>query len=223
MTVGQAFELEKQSLLALPDNPFPVYERHSVRVGKTPYIRYDLNDYSVPYTLARKTVQVVADLENVRVMNGLTEVARHKRSWDKGAQNENPQHIEELKERKQEAKKHRGMDRLHHAAPAAAKILELAAKQGQNLGALTTGLLHLLDLYGAVELEHAVIEALSVEACHVAAVRQVLERRRREQSLPEPVAISVPDDPRIQNLVVIPHDLAGYDKLHALSEEVSHD
>jgi transposase len=223
MTVAQAFELEKQSLLELPDNPFPVYERHSVRVGKTPYIRYDLNDYSVPYTLARKTVQVVADLENVRVMNGLTEVACHKRSWDKGAQNENPQHIEELKERKQEAKKHRGMDRLHHAAPAAVKMLELAAKQGQNLGALTTGLLHLLDLYGAVELEHAVIEALSVEACHVAAVRQVLERRRREQSLPEPVAISVPDDPRIQNLVVIPHDLAGYDKLHAVSEEVSHD
>ena len=223
MTVAEAFELEKPSLLALPDNPFPVYEKHSIRVGKTPYIRYDLNDYSVPYTLAKKTVQVVADLESVRVMDGLTEVARHNRSWDKGAQIENPQHIEELKERKQEAKKHRGMDRLHHAAPATAKILELAAKRGQNLGALTTGLLHLLDLYGAVELEQAVVEVVSVGACHVASVRQVLERKRREQSLPEPVAIAVPADPRIQNLVIVPHDLAGYDKLHVDSEEVSHD
>ncbi len=223
MTVSQAFELEKPNLLALPDNPFPVYEKHSVRVGKTPYIRYDLNDYSVPHTLVRKTVQVVADFESVRIMDGLTEVARHNRSWDKGAQIENPQHIEELKERKQEAKQHRGMDRLHHAAPATAKILELAAKNGQNLGALTTGLLNLLDLYGAVELEQAVIEVVSADACHVAAVRQVLERKRRERSLPEPIAIAVPADPRIQNLVVVPHDLAGYDKLHAVSEEVSHD
>jgi transposase len=223
MTVGEAFELEKPSLMALPDNPFPVYEKCSVRVGKTPYVRYDMNDYSVPYMLVRKAVQVVSDLERVCVMEGSTEVARHKRSWEKGVQVENPQHIEELKERKQEAKKHRGMDRLHHAAPAARKILELAAKRGQNLGALTTGLLHLLDLYGAVELEKGVVEAVLAEACHVGAVRQVLERRRREQNLPEPVIIAIPADPRIQNLVVVPHDLSGYDKLHVGSEEVSHD
>lgn len=218
MTVGQAFELEKPSLLALPENPFPVYEMQSVRVGKTPYIRFDLNDYSVPHTLVRKTLQVVADLDHVRAMNGLTEVACHKRSWDKGSQIEDPKHIEELKEQKQEAKKHRGMDRLHHASPTTAKILQLAAQRGQNLGALTYGLLNLLDLYGAVELEQAVSEVVAAEACHVSAVRQVLERRRREQSLPEPVAIAIPADPRVQNLVVVPHDLAGYDLLHAVRE-----
>ena len=135
MTVRQAFELEKPSLLSLPDNPFPVYERESVRVAKTPYIRFDLNDYSVPSTLVRKTLQVVADLETVRIMDGLTEVAAHQRSWDKGSQIENPQHIEELKERKKEAKQHRGMDRLHQSAPTAAKVLELAAQRGENLGA----------------------------------------------------------------------------------------
>ena len=81
----------------------------------------------------------------------------------------------------------------------------------------------MLDLYGAVELEEAVTEAVSAHACHLAAVRQVLERRRREQSLPEPVAIVVPADPRIQDLVVVPHDLAGYDKIHANEQEVCHD
>ncbi len=223
MTVAQAFEIEKANLMRVPDNPLPVYERDSVRVGKTPYIRFDLNDYSVPSSLVRKTLQVVADLETVRLMDGLTEVARHKRSWDKGGQIEDQQHIEELKERKQEAKKHRGMDRLHHAAPTARKILGLAAERGQNLGAATTGLLHLLDLYGAVELEQALVEAIEAQSSDVRAVRQVLERRRREQNLPEPVVISVPADPRIQNLVVIPHDLASYDSLHAVSKEASHD
>ncbi len=223
MTVAQAFQLEKPNLLCLPDNAFPVYERLSVRVGKTPYVRFDLNDYSVPHSLVRKTLLVVADFETVRVMDGLKEVACHKRSWDKSGQIEDAQHIEALKEMKQEGKKHRGMDRLHHAAPSATKLLQLAAQRGQNLGALTTGLLHLLDLYGAVELELAVSEAVQAQTTYVAAVRQVLERRRREQNLLEPVAIAIPNDPRIQNLVVVPHNLATYDKLHAVSEEANNE
>jgi transposase len=221
MTVAQAFELEKQNLLALPPNPFPVYEKEVVRVGKTPYIRFDLNDYSTPYKLTRKTVQVVADLKIVKIMDGLTEVARHQRSWDKGAQIEDPQHIEELKEQKQEAKKHRGMDRLAHEAPTSTKLLTMAAERGQNLGGLTSGLWHLLDLYGACELEQSVREAVAGQAVHLAAVRQVLERRRREQNLPEPVVIAVPDDPRIKGIVLAPPDLAAYDSLHTTKEEVS--
>jgi hypothetical protein len=43
----------------------------------------------------------------------------------------------------------------------------------------------------------------------VSAVRQALERRRRQQSLLEPAAIAVPAEPSVENLVVVPHDLAG--------------
>jgi transposase len=223
MTVAQAFELEKQHLLALPPNPFPVYEKEVVRVGKTPYVRFDLNDYSASYKLAKKSVHVVADLETVKIMDGLTEVACHKRSWDKGCQIEDPKHIEELKERKQEAKKHRGMDRLSQEAPTSTKLLMMAAERGQNLGGLTSGLLSLLDLYGASELELAINEAVEGQAVHLAAVKQVLERRRREQNLPEPVAIVVPDDPRIKGIVLAPPNLAAYDRLHTTKEEASHE
>lgn len=48
ISVGEAFEKERPSLIALPDNPFPTDERIEVSVGKTPYVRFDLNDYSVP-------------------------------------------------------------------------------------------------------------------------------------------------------------------------------
>ncbi len=116
----------------------------------------------------------------------------------------------------------KSVDRFR-AAPTARKLLKLAAERGQNLGAATTGLLHLLDLYGSVEFELAVAEAVEAQSSDVRAVRQVLERRRREQNLPEPVVISVPADPRIQNLVVVPHDLASYDTLHAVGKEASHD
>lgn len=44
---------------------FPTNERLPVEVGKTPYARFDLNDYSVPHDRVRRTVTVVASLDQV--------------------------------------------------------------------------------------------------------------------------------------------------------------
>jgi transposase len=218
LSVQQAFELEKENLLSLPDNQFPAYEKTAVKVGKTPYVRFDLNDYSVPYKLVRKTLSVVADMKTVKILDSGQEVASHERSFERGRQIENPGHIKELEERKAQANQYRGMDRLRHAAPSSRQLLRLAAERGGGLGGLTSGLLKLLDLYGAVELEQAIEEALVSQLAHLSAVRLVLERKRRERNLPPPIEIAVPDDPRIRNLVVIPRSLSTYDKLHIENE-----
>lgn len=223
MTVREAFELEKENLLSLPDNPFPAYDRAEARVGKTPYVRFDLNDYSVPYTLVKKTLAVVADMKTVRILDGGKEVASHARCWERSAQIENLAHIKELEEHKREAGQHRGVDRLRHAAPSAKDMLKIAAERGNNLGGLATGLLKLLDLYGPAEVEQAIREALESGAVHLSAVRLVLERRRREKNLAPPVEIVVRDDPRIRDLVVIPHSLSTYDVLHTNKENQEHD
>jgi hypothetical protein len=39
----------------------------------------------------------------------------------------------------------------------------------------------------------------------------VLERRCRERSQEPPIAVVLPDDPKIRDLVVTPHDLTDYD------------
>jgi transposase len=66
MTVQEACEQENAFLLALPDNPFPVEDKEEVSVGKTPYVRFDLNDYSVPYQLTRRILVVMADEKTVQ-------------------------------------------------------------------------------------------------------------------------------------------------------------
>ena len=55
-------------LLACPEREFALGTRVAVQVGKTPYVRFDLNDYSVPHTHVRRTLTVIADTL------GLTEV-----------------------------------------------------------------------------------------------------------------------------------------------------
>ena len=94
------------------------------------------------------------------------------------------------------------------------------AERGGNLGSATAALGRLLDRYGAQALEIALDEALDRGAPHPHAVRQVLERRRREQHAPPPIAVALPDDPRVRGLVVTPHRLETYDPKH---EEIPSD
>jgi len=53
-----------------------------VSSGKTPYVRFDRNDYSIPHTLVRKPLTLVASDALVRILDGDVEIARHERSWD---------------------------------------------------------------------------------------------------------------------------------------------
>jgi transposase len=211
-TVHEAFDDERDKLLPLPDEPFPAHERVEVEIGKTPYARFDLNDYSVPHDRTRRTLVVVADQESVRVLDGPEVVATHARSWDRGQQIEEPAHLERLAAEKARARQHRGLDRLAKAARSSTAFLRLVADKGGNLGSTTARLLELLDRAGAAELEEALVEAIEHDAIHVGAVRQVLDRRRSERGAPPPVSIAIAHHAH-RHVVVTPHALATYDAL----------
>jgi len=212
-SIAEAFAQERSSLMALPDNPFPIHERHNARVGKTPYVRFDLNDYSVPHGEVRKTVEVVATPELVRILRNGKELARHLRSYGRGEQIEIEAHIRDLVEAKRWARKARGLDRLAQAAPSSTEFLKRIAARQLNLRSTTAALVELLDRYGPANLEAALAEVLKLEAPHLHGVRHVLERERQRRGLPPPMPLPLPDDLRLRNLTVRPHPLAGYDEL----------
>lgn len=213
MTVREAFEQEQPKLLSLPDNHWPTNERIEVKIGKTPYARFDKNDYSLPYTHVRKTLTLTASLKQVRILDGQEELAVHPRSFDKGQQIEDPEHIKALIERKSKARKHRGQDHLIKAVPQCRALLDGAALRGDNLGSITSTLLRLLKQYGANELTMAVDEALKKQVPHPNAVRQSLQRRREERMEKPPLPVSLPDDERVREIQVKTHTLDDYDQL----------
>ena len=57
----------------------------------------------------------------------------------------------------------------------------------------------------------AICEALKNDTLHTAAVRQVLQARRQTSEQPPPIGIALPDDERVRNAHVKPHDLSDYD------------
>ena len=219
ITVREAFAEERSSLLPLPENAFPVTERVAVSARKTPYVRYDKNDYSIPHSHVGRPLTLLAETREVRIVDGARVLARHARSYDKGAQIEDPAHVAGLVAEKRAARHLRGNDRLAASAPASRILLATAAEQGGNLGSITAALLRLLDRYGAAELQTALIEALEREIPHPSAVRFALERRRDERRQPPPVDLVLPDHVKARDQPVRTHRLDSYDQLTDASDE----
>jgi transposase len=213
-TVAQAFEEERALLLALPGSALDCHERLEVRIGKTPYARFDLNDYSVPAQYVRRTLAVLADTERVRIVDGINVVAEHTRSYDRGAQIEDSSHIEELVAHKRAARGHALTGTLIHAAPQVQALLAQAAErsgEGPSLRTMVAELHRLLGQYGAAEFERAVASALELGVAHPNAVRLALERLREARNAKP--AIELPAHLRARDVVLRPANLAAYDQL----------
>lgn len=209
LTVASALDEEKKVLRALPADAFPVQDRVEVAIGKTPYARFDGNDYSVPHDRVRKTLTVVATSDTVRVLDGQEIVAKHMRSWGKGAQVEDAAHLADLVAAKRRASEARGMSRLFKAVPEAQELVRRIAERGGNIGNAVVRMGVLLDAYGAATLAKAIAEALAQDAPHIAALRQILDRERPAA----PNAVTLPDDPRVRDVVVRQPPLSVYDAL----------
>ena len=213
ISVAQAFAQEQPLLLALPADPFAGHERLEVRIGKTPYARFDLNDYTVPHTCVCRTLTVLADTERVRIADGATVLATHVRSYDRGAQIEDPSHVQALVEHKRAARQHRVTDVLIHAVPPIGVLLVRAAARGYNLGSITVALARLRQQCTIAELHEAVIEALARDVPHPNAVRLALVRRREQRQQPPATVVTLPEHLQRRDIIVTPHALDSYDRL----------
>lgn len=209
-SVHEVFLDEQPRLIPLPDNPYPCNEVETVSVGKTPYARFDLNDYSVPHTHVRQSLTVHATLDFVSILDGVNVIAKHVRSYDKAKQIECDEHIKTLAERKRDARQHRGQDRLTRTIDCAREFLKSAAVRGYSLTSTTNQLTSLLDDYGASLLEKAMIEALAKESPHPNSVRIILQKILDERVDVPLVTFALSKDKRIAGMVIKPHSLNQY-------------
>jgi hypothetical protein len=189
-----------------------------IRSGKRPYIRFDRNDYSIPHTLTRKPLTLVASETSIRVLDGTTRVAEHIRSYDRGQCIEDPAHLQALIDHKRKARELTGRDRVMAVCKSADGFYAKLAQRNGHLGAATARLLKLLEQYGAQVLDAALEEAVQRDAIGPVAVAHICERMHRRRGAKPPLPPIESADPRIANTRVRPHDLADYDELRSDDE-----
>jgi transposase len=212
-TVADVLAEEQPRLLPLPTHLFETDVMRTVMSGKTPYVRFDRNSYSIPHTHVRRPLTLLASPTTVRVIAGTEEIARHARSYDTGQIIEQEAHVAGLVAATRQANPSSARDRLRLAVPPIAALLDRLAARGESLRLHTARLLALLDDYGPQELAAAVTRALERDALGAGAIAHILETRRRQRGQKPPIPLALPDRPGVRDLDITPHRLETYDEL----------
>jgi transposase len=208
-TVADVFAEEQPRLLPAALHPFSTDRIETVCSPKTIYVRFDLNDYSIPPEAVGRQLTLLASDTSVRILDGSVEIARHVRSYDRHQPVLDPAHQDAVLKIKRKAFHSMPAGRLEQAAPDSKTLLDLAFAQGESAGSQTAQLMKLLDQYGAAALRRAIAEALQRNTPRASSVAFLLRRQPRSTLL----AVDLSRHPQAQSLDVRPHDLETYDEL----------
>ncbi len=93
---------DRQAMLTLPPVAPVTGWRSGTRLARDHYVRLDSNDYSVHPVVIGRRVEVIADLDRVRVFCGGRAVADHERIWAWHQTLSDPEHVSAAKAMRQE-------------------------------------------------------------------------------------------------------------------------
>ena len=209
--VADVFALEREKLRPLPNDAFPAYDRQSIRIGKTPWVRFERNDYSVPPQHVRCDATILSDHRTVRVTVNGALVAEHGRSFGRHISVEDPKHTAALIEIKRRAIRPTLSRRLIAEAPSAEALLAHAAARGQSLSHIIQSLTLLLGEYGAEALERAVAFAVQEERLSPSVVKRFLELDAEKTGKSPLLPVTLPRK-ELELLSVRKPDLKAYDE-----------
>lgn len=212
-TVLDIFLEEKTHLLPLPKHPFVAELVRPVRSRKTIFIRFDLNDYSIPPEAVGRKLTLVASDTRVRILDGATLLASHRRSFDCGEVIEDPTHRKALFQLRRKAQTSTVIERLTALVPEAERFLHQAFEKGESVRGLTQKLLLLLDDYGKHELRQAIQTALERQTPRLSSVAFLLRKRRISSKHKPPLPVQLHYRPDLAELYIQPHPPEVYDEL----------
>jgi hypothetical protein len=181
-TIGERLLDDLTAFRPLPSGTFEPCEMRTARVSSTSLVRYRGNDYSVPTTHGHRNVVVKGFVDEVVILAGSEEIARHPRSYEHGAFVYDPLHYLALIEKKPGA--------LDQAAPLQGwelpdqfeHLRRLLERRSGNKGKREfIQVLRLMEVFDQELVAEAVAHAIKLGALSFDAVKQIalaqLERR----------------------------------------------
>ena len=212
-TVAQALDEEQARLLPLPAHPFETDLVRAVHTQKTPYVRFDRNDYSVPPSVIGKPLTLVASSSLVRLLDGTAEVAHHARSYDAGQRIEDREHLRQLHRLKTKSRPSGPLDALAAEFPEARDFLQRAHEAGEAPPQVLRQLLRLRTDYGPARLRAAIRLALERQTPRPSAVSYLLQKAVRQEKSSPPLPVRLDQRPDLLELSVPAADVEIYDDL----------
>jgi hypothetical protein len=212
-TVEEVWQLERPALISLSGSPFSVRIEKPVRSGKIPFIRFDKNDYSIPYQFAGQPLSLIADQQTVTLARGSEVIAKHPRSFSGGERIIIQEHFSGLTANRPGAETVAARCYLSEMIPEARDLFGLMVERGSGIGPATAKLFELLRTYGKPILTTAIKQALARSYAEPSYIAQACEHAARKSNSPTIIPVNLASHIPGAELYVKPHDAATYDHL----------
>lgn len=213
------FLKERGLLRPLPALPFDTDEVLPAVVSPHARIEFHGNRYSAPPELARQTLTIRADRDQVRLLSNGQVMAEHVRSYDRGELIVLPDHRLAALELRQSARR----QALHHEfdawGPEAREFHLKLNSRPIKTGVHLRRLLGLAQVYGRAEVLSAITRALELATYDAAYVENLLLAERRRRQLPSPTLPTPQRRELIEEIELEPADPSLYDRFCHDSEE----
>jgi transposase len=202
-----ASALREEQLLPLPSIPYRPYRIVQASIGKTAFVEFDANRYSVPTDYAGMAATICAYPEHVEIVVHERKIAHHARSFGRHQKIEHPAHREKLLHRTPHGKYERIYHLMKRMGNEIDHFLTMAESEGEEPFRTAYSLFRLLRSSSKEMLLSAVREAC---ALHVYRVRY-LERLFSPKGF-DPAAV-YPQNASLLDISYEKRELADYDEL----------
>jgi hypothetical protein len=173
------WQKEKPYLGSLPPHPFDIATVSQVRASKQFRITVETNRYSVPAQLAGQVLTLKTYPERLCLYQGEHLVARHRRSYDRHGDFEDPDHPKPLLEQRKKARDHKLFMRFLALCPEAETYYLKLQERHLNAPHHVRKIVALSDIYGQEPVARALSDALHYQAFASDYIANLLEQRAR--------------------------------------------
>jgi transposase len=202
-----ASALPEEPLLPLPAIPYKPYRVVQATIGKTAFVEFDTNRYSVPTDYAGMTAAIFAYPGHVEIMVNNRNVASHARSFARHRKIENPSHRAKLLERTPHGKHERIYHLMRRMGNEIDRFLATAESEGEDPLRVAYGLFRLLRSSSREMLLSAVREACALNIHKLRYIESLLGPKG-----PEGAAV-YPQNTSLLDISYEKRELADYDGL----------
>ena len=187
---AEALEEEKAALRPLPAALYDVGAPRLVHATRRCRVHFDGNRYSVPPAQAGARLTLCAYPEKVLVYDDGKLVAEHLRSYERGIDVENPEHVRLLLARRPRAQEQQILARFLKLDPLAETYWQQLEQRRVHAGTHVRKIVALCDVYGPEEVVRALRDTHELGAHSSEYVANLLEQRRRFQEPPGPLHLT---------------------------------
>lgn len=178
------FLAEKSALTALPAHAYDCALIKTAMVNTQFRVRLDSNRYSVPGKYAGRKLLLKLYPERLCLYDGQALVAEHLRSYERGLDIENPEHVKPVLERKRAANQQQILKGFLALSPQAVDYYRHLAERKLAWRTHLRKIMALAEVYGPDKVARAIDDALEYQAFSSEYIANILEQRERR--LPEP-------------------------------------